>query len=253
MIATVAFAGIEAAANLAPDLEVGPADLRKLRRRRGDAGAADLLRRRGRRADGGARGADARRRRRPRSAATYIENPVLGVVQSFDPPWIASLMEIAVVAIVPVALIWAANTAMLGLSRHVYVLATNRQIPSWLGKLNRRFQTPHVAIVIAAVIAFVLVAPTDVELLGGLFAFGATIAFTIAHVSIIRLRITEPERAAAVPDPVRRPSSGGRAAAAAGDRRRGADGAGLGQRRRLPRQPRSGSAAAGCCSGSSPT
>ena len=35
--------------------------------------------------------------------------------------------------------------------------------------------------------------PTDVELLAGLFAFGATIAFTIAHVSMIRLRITEPD------------------------------------------------------------
>ena len=78
---------------------------------------------------------------------------MLGVVQSFEPPWVASLMEVAVVAIVPVALIWAANTAMLGLSRHVYVLATNRQIPSWLGKLNRSFKTPHVAILIAAAIA----------------------------------------------------------------------------------------------------
>ncbi|MFL5869713.1 MAG: amino acid permease, partial [Solirubrobacterales bacterium] len=72
--------------------------------------------------------------------------------------------------------------------------ATNRQIPSWLGRLNRRFETPHVAILIAAVLAFGLLAPTDVMLLGGLFAFGATIAFTIAHMSIIRLRITEPER-----------------------------------------------------------
>ena len=76
-------------------------------------------------------------------------------------------MQVAVVAIVPVALIWAANTAMLGLSRHVYVLATNRQIPSWLGKLNRRFRTTHVAIVVAAVFAFGLIVPTDITLLGG--------------------------------------------------------------------------------------
>ena len=89
----------------------------------------------------------------------YLEDPVLGVVQSFEPAWVSDLMEVAVVAIVPVALIWAANTAMLGLSRHVYVLATNRQIPSWLGKLNRRFQTPHVAIAIAAVFAFGLILP----------------------------------------------------------------------------------------------
>jgi basic amino acid/polyamine antiporter, APA family len=191
VIATVAFAGIEAAANLAPDVEAGPTDLRRL------VGAAVLVpllyfgvavvalmavpvvptp-------DGDATAL----------GSTYLEDPVLGVVQSFDPPWVANLMEVAVVAIVPVALIWAASTAMLGLSRHVYVLATNRQIPSWLGKLNRSFQTPHVAIAIAAVFAFGLVLPLDVELLGGLFAFGATIAFTIAHLSVIRLRMTAPD------------------------------------------------------------
>ena len=118
---------------------------------------------------------------------------MLGVVESFEPAWLSDVMQVAVVAIVPAALIWAANTAMLGLSRHVYVLATNRQIPSWLGKLNRR-STPHVAIVGAAVVAIALILPADIELLGGLFAFGATIAFTIAHLSVIRLRFTDPDR-----------------------------------------------------------
>ncbi len=118
---------------------------------------------------------------------------MLGVVQSFEPGWVADLMQVAVVLIVPVALVWAANTAMLGLSRHVYVLATNRQIPSWLGKLNRRFRTTHVAIGAAAVFAFGLILPTDITLLGGLFAFGATIAFTIAHVSVIKLRLDQPD------------------------------------------------------------
>ena len=119
---------------------------------------------------------------------------MLGVVESFSPAWVSDVMQAAVVAVVPAALIWAANTAMLGLSRHVYVLATNRQIPSWLGKLNRRFRTPHVAILGAAIAAIALIIPADVALLGGLFAFGATIAFTIAHLSVIRMRITDPER-----------------------------------------------------------
>ena len=73
------------------------------------------------------------------------------------------------------------------------MLATNRQIPSWLGKLNREFKTPHVAIAIAAGLCFCLVLPTNVEMLAGLLALGATIAFTIAHVSVIRLRVTEPD------------------------------------------------------------
>jgi basic amino acid/polyamine antiporter, APA family len=193
VIATAAFAGIEAASNLAPDLDFRPVDLRRL-----VATATTLV---------------------PLIYAgvalvalmalpvvqtpsgpetplgtTYLEDPVLGVVDSFDPAWVSDVMKVAVVVVAPIALIWAASTAMLGLSRHVYVLATNRQIPSWLGRLNRRFQTPHVAIGIAAVLAFGLVLPTDVMLLGGLFAFGATIAFTIAHASIIRLRLEQPNR-----------------------------------------------------------
>jgi APA family basic amino acid/polyamine antiporter len=193
VIATVAFAGIEAAANLAPDVVSGPFDLRKLVVVAatlvplvyfGVAAVALMAVPVVPTADG------------PQTAlgTTYLENPVLGVVQNFDPAWVSDLMQVAVVAVVPAALIWAANTAMLGLSRHVYVLATNRQIPSWLGKLNRRFQTPHVAIVAAAVCAIGLIAPDDVALLGGLFAFGATIAFTIAHLSVIRMRISEPDR-----------------------------------------------------------
>ena len=80
---------------------------------------------------------------------------------------------------------------MLGLSRHVYVLATNRQIPSWLGKLTAR--RPPMWRSHGAAIAIALVVPADVELLGGIFAFGATLAITIAHLSIIRLRIPDPD------------------------------------------------------------
>jgi APA family basic amino acid/polyamine antiporter len=194
VIATVAYAGIEAAANLAPEVRGAPAlDLRKLVIASATlvpiiyvgVSVVALMALPVVDTPGG-----------PTTAlgTTYLEDPVLGVVQQFHPGWVSDLMQAAVVLIVPAALFWAANTAMLGLSRHVYVLATNRQIPSWLGKLNRRSQSPHVAIITAAVIAIALILPTDVTLLGGLFAFGATIAVTIAHLSIIRMRMTEPDR-----------------------------------------------------------
>ena len=64
----------------------------------------------------------------------FIEEPVLGVVMSYEPAWLSTVLQVAVVAIAPVVLTWAASTSMLGLSRHVYVLATNRQVPSWLGQ-----------------------------------------------------------------------------------------------------------------------
>jgi len=124
----------------------------------------------------------------------FIEAPILGVAQSFDPAWVSDLMQVAVVAVAPVVLVWAASTAMLGLSRHVYVLATNRQIPSWLGKLSRR-RTPYVAIAAATLIAIGLVIPSDIEVLAGIYAFGATLAMVIAHASVLRLRVKKPDAA----------------------------------------------------------
>ena len=44
-------------------------------------------------------------------------------------------------------------------------------------------------------IALGLVIPTNVKLLAGIYAFGATLAITIAHLSIIRLRVSDPDRA----------------------------------------------------------
>ena len=209
VIATAAFAGIEAAANLAPDIEFGPVDLRRLVITATTlvpliyAGVALV-------ALMALPVVQTPHGPETPLATTYLKDPVLGVVDSFSPAWVADTMQAAVVVFAPVALVWAASTAMLGLSRHVYVLATNRQIPSWLGRLNRRFETPHVAILLAALLSFGLLAPTDVMLLGGLFAFGATIAFTIAHASIIRLRITEPERERPFRIPLDVPFAGGR-------------------------------------------
>ena len=192
VVATVAFAGIEAAANLAPDLEFEPRDLRRL-----VVGGALLI------PFLYAGVALVALMAVPVVAAPngpetalggpFLEEPLLGVVQSLEPAWLSGALEVATVAVAPAALIWAASSAMLGLSRHVYVLATNRQIPSWLGRLDRRYRTPRLAILVAGVLAFALVLPTDVALLGGAFAFGATIAFTIAHLSLIRLRSSDPE------------------------------------------------------------
>jgi APA family basic amino acid/polyamine antiporter len=82
---------------------------------------------------------------------------------------------------------------MLGVSRHTYTLAINRQIPSWLGKLERKRATPYVAITICGLISLGLVIPTNIKVLAGLYAFGATLAITIAHLSIIRLRVKMPD------------------------------------------------------------
>ena len=124
----------------------------------------------------------------------FHDAPVLGLVRQMHPAWLADGLRYVVAVVATVTLVAAAEAAMLGLSRLAYQLGTNRQIPSMVGRLHPVRATPYIVIAIAAVLAGALVLPADLDFLVGIYAFGATLAFTIAHLSVIRLRITEPDR-----------------------------------------------------------
>ncbi len=123
-----------------------------------------------------------------------IEAPLLSVADAFSQRWLAAVLRDAIVVTAVVGLVTAANSAMLGISRLAYGLATNRQIPSALGRLHPRRGTPFVLIGLAAVFAAALTIPANLDFLVGIYAFGAMLAFTIAHLAVIRLRYREPDR-----------------------------------------------------------
>lgn len=135
----------------------------------------------------------------------WLEAPVLGVVSQFGSETVRDVFRWVVGGMAALVLFHAANTSMLGLSRLAYSLATNGQIPAGIGQLHREYATPHVAIIGASVLAFGLVLSSDIEFLAGIFAFGAMLAFALAHLSIIVLRYREPNarRAFRVPGSVR--------------------------------------------------
>ena len=105
---------------------------------------------------------------------THIKAPVLGVVEAFHPRWLADVLKYAVAIGGALGLFAAAGSAMLGVSRVGYSLATNRQIPSAVGRLHERWGTPYVIIGAAAIAAAALVLPRDLEFLVGIYAFGAS-------------------------------------------------------------------------------
>jgi APA family basic amino acid/polyamine antiporter len=127
-------------------------------------------------------------------ATHHLGAPVLGIVESFHPRGLADPLKYIVAAAAAVTLVAAANSAMLGLSRLTFSLATNRQIPSAIGRIHRTRSTPYVLITVAGLLAVALVVPADLDFLVGIYAFGAMLAFTIAHLSICVLRFREPDR-----------------------------------------------------------
>lgn len=123
----------------------------------------------------------------------HIDAPMLGVAQALEGT-LGDVMMYAFAAMAAITLIAASNSAMLGVSRLGYALTRNRQIPSGLGRLHPQRATPVVMIGLAALIAIGIAIPQDLELMVGIYAFGALLGITIAHLSIIALRYREPER-----------------------------------------------------------
>jgi basic amino acid/polyamine antiporter, APA family len=132
----------------------------------------------------------------------YLEAPVLAIVSSYEPGVLLDVSRYVVGVTAALLLLMAMNGQMLGLARLAYSLATNRQIPSAVGRLHRRRGTPYMTIILAALIAFALALPHDLDFLAGVFAFGAMIAFSIAHLSVIALRFREPDRPSAFRVPI---------------------------------------------------
>jgi APA family basic amino acid/polyamine antiporter len=192
VVAAVALMGVEAASGLAGEVRVGRRGLRRMVM--ASAGLALVLF-----VAVSAAGLMAQPVRGGETALgdAYLEAPVLGIVAAYDAQWLVDAGRYVVGATAAAMLIVAMNGQMLGLARLAYSLATNRQIPSAVGRLHGSRGTPYVAISAAALIAFAFALPRDLDFLAGVFAFGAMISFSIAHLSVIVLRFREAGRPSA--------------------------------------------------------
>jgi APA family basic amino acid/polyamine antiporter len=124
----------------------------------------------------------------------YVQSPVLGVVQALTSGFAGQLLQYAVAIIAVLVLSQAANAGMVGIARTTYTLATHRQIPRGVARLHPRYGTPWIVLMFFTALAFLLLLPHDIELLAGMFAYGALIAFALAHLSVCWLRFKEPDR-----------------------------------------------------------
>jgi len=92
-------------------------------------------------------------------------------------------------------LLIATNAGMLGMSRLAYSMGRHRQLPPLFSRVDALRGTPAAAIITFTGFASLLVIPGELDLLAGVYSFGAMLTFSFAHVSIIALRIKEPDMA----------------------------------------------------------
>lgn len=141
--------------------------------------------------------------------STWANDPVAGIADSFgDPeveswtgwslPILSQIMKPWVSILAASILLIAANAGVLGASRLAYSMATHHQLPQPITRVHSRFRTPYISILIFGGITLALLATgyfTERLLfqLGDLYAFGAMLAFSAAHASLLALRVKEPQ------------------------------------------------------------
>ncbi len=123
----------------------------------------------------------------------YADDPVLGIVENLGlGAALSDVLEVYVGILAAVILLIATNAALIGLSRLTFSMGQYRQLPEALRQIHPRFKTPYVALIVFSGVAILVMAPGQTTFLGTIYAFGATLSFTVAHISLIRLRKLRP-------------------------------------------------------------
>ena len=134
----------------------------------------------------------------PPEEGGYANDPVLGLVQNLGiaNEQLLHAMEIYVGVLAATILFIATNAGVIGASRITYSMATYRQIPEVFRRLHPKFKTPWLSIVLFGGVApAIVMLPGDTTFIGTLYAFGATLSFTVAHAALVRIRMRPPPEA----------------------------------------------------------
>ncbi|HEY8724822.1 MAG TPA: universal stress protein [Gaiellaceae bacterium] len=125
----------------------------------------------------------------------FKNDPVLGLVENLGlhGTWL-SISKVYVGILAATILFIATNAGVIGASRITYAMASYRQLPAAFRRLHPKLKTPWLSLVVFAGIGpTMFLLSGKVDFLGRMYAFGAMLSFTIAHLSVIALRVRRPD------------------------------------------------------------
>ncbi|HEY5693183.1 MAG TPA: universal stress protein [Gaiellaceae bacterium] len=121
----------------------------------------------------------------------YQNDPVLGLVNNLGlSHGITHVLQVYLGILASTILFIGANAGVIGASRITYAMSGYRQLPLVFRKIHPKFKTPWLALAFfAGTIPILLTLSGKTSFLGTIYSFGATFSFTVAHASVIRLRM----------------------------------------------------------------
>ena len=121
----------------------------------------------------------------------FKNDPVLGLVENLNLHGaVLSAAKVYVGILAATILFIATNAGVIGASRITYAMATHRQLPEVFRRLHPKLKTPWLSLIVFGAFGpSIFVLSGKVDFLGRMYAFGAMLSFTIAHLAVIRLRM----------------------------------------------------------------
>jgi APA family basic amino acid/polyamine antiporter len=132
----------------------------------------------------------------PGGKGGFANDPVLGVVEHLGlHGTVLSGAKVYVGILAATILFIATNAGVIGASRITYAMASHRQFPEIFRRLHPKFKTPWLSLLVfGGIISIAVLLPGKTTFLGDMYAFGAMLSFSIAHASIIALRVKRRDR-----------------------------------------------------------
>jgi len=128
----------------------------------------------------------------------WARDPVAGIAANLPSVTAQAIFAPLVAVLAASILLTATNAGLMGISRLAFNMATHRQLPATLGRVHKRFRTPHVTIILFCILAVLMLIPGFFTTgffadLGALYVFGSLLCFALAHVAVIGLRVKKPD------------------------------------------------------------
>ena len=127
--------------------------------------------------------------------AKHVDNPVAVLAGAL--PLIGPLAGILAAILGAIILFISSNAGIMGASRLAYSMSQFKLISAWFDVVHPRYHTPVRTILVFSLVGVVqtllsFLSPSAMDTLGNMYAFGATLGYTMVFIALMKLRISDP-------------------------------------------------------------
>jgi APA family basic amino acid/polyamine antiporter len=127
--------------------------------------------------------------------AKHMDNPIAILAKAI--PLIGFMAGPFAAGLGALILFISSNSGVMGASRLTYSLSGFGIISPWFNAVHKKFRTPARTIIIFSLIGVIetvlsFLTPSALDTLGNMYAFGATLGYTLVFIALIKLRFSDP-------------------------------------------------------------